>query len=177
MLLSIIFGSKSVRKMKQIVIVRHAKTEVQQSGQDDFSRRLTDRGKRNAEDLGKYLKLNDLIPDQMLVSTAKRTQSTAKRICAEIGLKEEGRSDLHALYAANLQTILYCLEEVSPKSERICLVAHNPGVQFLAEYLLPFSLPHLVPGSMVAIDIDSEQGGFTKAQSGRLRLLWFPDRE
>jgi hypothetical protein len=30
---------------------------------------------------------------------------------------------------------------------------------------------------MVAIDIDTEHGGFTKAQSGRLRLLWFPDRE
>jgi phosphohistidine phosphatase len=163
--------------MKQLIIVRHAKTEVQQAGQEDFSRRLTERGKRNAVDLGKFMQSNNLNPDKLLVSTAKRTQSTAKRICAAIDLKEEKRNDLHALYAASLQTILYCLEEVSSETESLCIVAHNPGVQLLAEYFLPFPLPHLVPGSMVVIDLDSGQGGFTKAQSGRLRLLWFPDRE
>ncbi len=163
--------------MKQIIIIRHAKTEVQQIGQDDFSRKLTDRGKRNASDLGKFLSVNDLIPDLMLVSTARRTLSTAKRICTETSLREDKLNAIHALYAANLQTILYCIEEISPKIERLCIVAHNPGVQLLAEWYLPFSMPHLVPGGMVVIDIEGEQWSTVKAHQGKLRMVYFPDRE
>lgn len=163
--------------MKQLIIIRHAKTEVQQIGQDDFSRKLTERGKRNAVEIGRFLKLNKFIPDVMLVSSARRTQSTAKRIAEEIGMKAGDLRVSDAIYNAGLQALLYCLAEVAEENDTVCIVGHNPGVHLLTEWFLPFPVSHLVPGAVVVIDFSGAESNLKKGHEGRLKLIRFPDKE
>lgn len=163
--------------MKQLIIIRHAKTEVQQLGQDDFSRKLTERGKRNAVDLGRFLELNQLIPDLMLVSPARRTVATAKKINESLELPADKIKITEVLYNAGLPAILYALEEVADEHESLCLVAHNPGVHLLTEWMLPFPVSHLVPGALVVINFSGQNANLRKGHEGKLQLIRFPEKD
>ena len=65
--------------MKTMVLMRHAKSSY--SGDlSDFDRSLNERGNRSATALGNWLRSNDLLPDFALVSAAKRTVETFKKL-------------------------------------------------------------------------------------------------
>jgi len=163
--------------MKQLVIIRHAKTEVAGISQSDFDRRLTERGKRNAEEVGQFMLVNEISPDLILVSPAKRTQSTAKRILRALEKKNVQVKNVTGIYEASLQSLLYLLAEVPSKVECVCIIGHNPALQELAEWFLPFHVGHLVPGGLIKIDIPIEDWSVSAAHMGKLRMIFFPDKE
>src|SRR3954465_14159020 len=58
---------------RRFVLVRHAKTE---QGAPDLGRALTDRGRRDAREIGLWLVDNDIAPDLAAVSPSVRTRQT-----------------------------------------------------------------------------------------------------
>src|SRR4051812_50149249 len=58
---------------RRLVLVRHAKTE---QGEPDPSRRLTNRGRRDARAIGQWLAKNGVVPDLVVVSPAARARQT-----------------------------------------------------------------------------------------------------
>src|SRR4051794_9843682 len=58
---------------RQLVLVRHAKTE---QGGDDLSRALTGRGRRDAREIGRWLAGHDVTPDLAVLSPSVRTRET-----------------------------------------------------------------------------------------------------
>ena len=68
--------------MKNLYLIRHAKSSWDDPLQDDFDRPLNDRGMRDAPRMGKRLKEKDLHPDMILSSPANRALSTCMQIAA-----------------------------------------------------------------------------------------------
>jgi phosphohistidine phosphatase len=64
--------------MKSVLIVRHAKSSWKHPDINDHDRPLNKWGKRDAPYMGDLLQNEDLVPDLIISSTAKRTYSTAK---------------------------------------------------------------------------------------------------
>ena len=62
--------------MARITLFRHAKAETPSSQQDDFSRVLNARGRRNADRMGRFIAENALVPELVIVSCAARTRET-----------------------------------------------------------------------------------------------------
>ena len=60
--------------MLTLLLLRHAKAEAARG--DDFARALTDKGERDAIDVGNFLTAHRLRPDMALVSAALRTSRT-----------------------------------------------------------------------------------------------------
>ena len=75
--------------MKTLYLVRHAKSSWKFPELRDFDRPLNGRGKRNAPDMGKRLKVMGILPDLLIASPANRALTTARKIAENIGYPVE----------------------------------------------------------------------------------------
>ncbi len=119
--------------MKELIIIRHAKTERPQMGQRDFDRRLTGRGKRQMADLLGHLgnSLNDV--ELVLVSAAQRTQETYALLAEAFGGAEV--QFFEDLYLCSSQTVLKILSQHAEHQNKVVYIGHNEGLSDLVAYL------------------------------------------
>lgn len=107
--------------MKMLILMRHAKSDWGDPRLPDRDRPLNARGRRAATALGHWLRAQDLRPDQILCSSALRTQETCSR------LNLDTAPELHdALYLAEADEMLAVLREAS--GTRVLMLGHNPGI-------------------------------------------------
>ncbi len=121
--------------MKTLLILRHAKSSWKNLSLSDHERPLNKRGKRDAPRLGKLLAKNDLIPDLIVTSSAKRALTTAKMVAASSGYKQEIMVTRH-LYNADPGDYLAVLREKGGAHDCVMVVGHNPGIEILVEDLV-----------------------------------------
>ena len=62
--------------MKTVLLLRHAKSSWDSPHLSDFERPLAPRGRKAAPRMGRFLEKNDLIPDRVLCSGARRALET-----------------------------------------------------------------------------------------------------
>ncbi len=142
---------------RTIVMIRHAKSSWANPLQSDFERPLTDRGKNDAEDMGKRLRKNEIKPDLIISSTAKRTRQTAKRIAKELGYDEEKIRWEEKLYHCIPSVFEELLYEVDGKAKTVAIVAHNPGItDFVNQLAGNFVIDNMPTCGIVAARMDIE---------------------
>ena len=115
--------------MKTLLLLRHAKSSWKQPEVHDHDRPLNKRGKKEAPKVGRYLKENDLVPDMILSSTARRAQDTARAVAEECGFEKpvDLHQDLYLSDTACYLDILRCLPDDDAK--RVLVVGHNPDLE------------------------------------------------
>ncbi|HNA98072.1 MAG TPA: histidine phosphatase family protein [Marmoricola sp.] len=118
---------------RRLILLRHA--EAESFSLDDRQRRLTSRGVAGAEDVGRWLRQQNLLPDLALVSPAVRTQTTWELIAGgfqpSLGVVFDDR-----LLNGDLQCSLDALHEITGTADSILYVGHNPVVTQLANLLI-----------------------------------------
>jgi phosphohistidine phosphatase len=111
--------------MPTLCLLRHAKATQAFFGQDDFSRRLTVRGRQDAALLAPVL--GRLQPDLALVSSAARTVETwdiaagALNPAPTLLLERD-------LYLCRAEAMLERIRDVPADVQRLVVVGHNPGI-------------------------------------------------
>ncbi|MEI9417788.1 histidine phosphatase family protein [Mesorhizobium sp. Cs1321R2N1] len=70
--------------MKQLLLLRHAKSSWDDPDLDDFDRPLAERGLKAARLIGRELAARDWLPDLALVSPALRTRDTWRLVASEL---------------------------------------------------------------------------------------------
>lgn len=113
--------------MRELLILRHAKSSWAESGVDDHDRPLNPRGFGDAPRMGQLLRELELVPDLILASTALRAATTAKLVAEACGFEGEP-TRTEALYLADPQTIVDLVAELTDRVHRVLVVAHNPGL-------------------------------------------------
>lgn len=119
--------------MLRLLLLRHAKAAWPQ-GTPDIERPLAKRGHNAALLMGQYLKDEDLVPDLVIVSTARRTQETWSLVQPFLG-EIETRHD-RRIYEAPVARLLHVLHEVEPGIQTVMMIGHNPGFEDLASFLV-----------------------------------------
>jgi phosphohistidine phosphatase len=116
-----------------LLVLRHAKSSWADEYTDDWERPLTDRGERDAVQVGQLLRRRALLPDLIMSSDAVRAESTARRVADAAGYA--GKVVLSsALYHARPDAIVDVLKD-APAAQRVMIVAHNPGLEDLITQL------------------------------------------
>lgn len=160
-------------KLRELMLLRHAKSDWKQSDVQDLERPISDKGKKNALKMGKWLKAQSLLPDLILVSPAKRAQQTLRRICSECPATA---ITVDSLYLADLETLLEILSE-APNAERVMIIGHNPGLERLYRFL--HNEPendaiHLFPTASLAHFILPNDWSHLEAGDGKLQRFIRP---
>ena len=109
--------------------MRHAKTESWYQGTDDEGRALLPRGKRDAALVAAELKRRNWLPDQVLISSARRTRETWTAMMGHFpGAVHHVREDLYLAGTSALEEVIRGYES----AEVLMLLGHNPGIHDLA---------------------------------------------
>ena len=116
--------------MKTLLILRHAKSSWDDESLPDDQRPLNKRGQKDAPRMGQLLKDNELLPNLILSSTAKRARDTVDLVTVASGYAGELRL-MPELYSFLSGPYLEALRGFPDRYERVMLVGHNPGLEEL----------------------------------------------
>jgi phosphohistidine phosphatase len=122
------------RKMKTVLLMRHAKSSWKDSEMADYDRPLNKRGKRDAPRMGRLIRDEGLLPDVILSSGALRARMTAESVADQCEYTGEIVT-LDELYGADAHTLLEVLYKLPEEYASVLMIAHNPGVEELVEAL------------------------------------------
>jgi phosphohistidine phosphatase len=168
--------------MRRLMLLRHAKTETDAPSGRDQDRRLDDRGRRDAAEIGGWIARHPPFPDLVLVSPAVRARQTWEIAWQAMkDLVPEPRVELlPELYGAGTSQLLQIVRQASVTDpRRLMLVGHNPGMHELALSLAGSgdasghkALTGNLPTSGLAI-FDFTVGDWTDVGFHRGRLVQF----
>jgi phosphohistidine phosphatase len=121
--------------MRRLMLFRHAKTQSDAPSGRDQDRRLDERGRSDAAEIGGWIARNPPFPDLVQVSPAVRAQQTWE--IAWEAMKDrvpepvvESVDDIYGADPAQLLQAIRMAAASDPK--RLMLVGHNPGMHELA---------------------------------------------
>jgi phosphohistidine phosphatase len=120
--------------MRELLLLRHAKSSWATAGLVDHERPLNARGRAAADLMGRWCADLGVLPDLIRSSDSNRTRETVERWCEAAdwhGAVEWSRDLYHASPAALLDAARTAPDDV----RRILIVAHNPGLEELASSL------------------------------------------
>lgn len=118
--------------LRELFLVRHAKSDWKEPT-PDIERPIAEKGKKAATRLGQWLGENNVLPDYVLVSPAKRAQQTLKRLNLRKDLCTIETDE--TLYHADLDTLKSLLKQIPQQYERVMMIGHNPGFEALRQFL------------------------------------------
>jgi phosphohistidine phosphatase len=116
-----------------LLLIRHAKAVPDAA--TDAQRELAARGVRDARAVGRWLLGQELVPDQVVVSPARRTQQTWELAAAELGGVSAPTMTDRRIYENTIESLLEVLHEAAGDTAVLTLVGHNPSMQGLANVL------------------------------------------
>lgn len=160
--------------MKELLIVRHAKSSWDFSGLNDIDRPLNDRGIRDAIAMGDHLKNSDMIPDLLLTSPAHRAMATASLLINQIRIKPEHVKITEGVYESNAMSILNVIKNIPDNFNRVFLVGHNPGLTDLINIYNSDNLNNLPTCGVAYFLINTSNWKSLHIDNVKLLNLWFP---
>lgn len=114
--------------MKQLLIIRHAKSSWDFSNLNDFDRPLNERGHTDAPIMAKRLLQKNISIDAFVSSTAKRAFSTAFYFSNAYGKKEKDIVQVAELYHAPIHVFYNVIEHLENEYHSVAIFSHNPGI-------------------------------------------------
>ncbi|GAB6283655.1 MAG: histidine phosphatase family protein [Ignavibacterium sp.] len=121
--------------MKELYLLRHAKSSWDDPSLDDIERPLNNRGKKDAPLISNILAKMKIEPELILSSPSRRTLSTAQIILEELNLSKKILLVDENIYLASANELLDLLKNLDNSLIRVMLVGHNPGLTDLSNFL------------------------------------------
>ncbi len=119
--------------VKQLWLLRHAKSDWGDPKLPDHDRSLNDRGHDDASLMGEYIHIKNIQFDLVLCSSALRTRQTLEHLQLDSNTKIILDDKL---YRASAQDLFdYIGQAADPEVNSILLVNHNPSITELAAML------------------------------------------
>ncbi|WP_379921934.1 SixA phosphatase family protein [Erythrobacter sp. R86502] len=123
--------------MKILGLLRHAKSDWDDTSQRDFDRGLNARGRKGAELIGQHIRTHGIKWDRLIASPAVRVKLTLENALPDATPIYDER-----LYLASFDTIVETIESHAghgdDEAKTILIAGHNPGLQdVLLELVAP----------------------------------------
>ncbi len=158
--------------MKTLLLLRHAKSIASDGKQRDVDRSLNDRGRREAELIGRYIREHELNLDLVLSSAARRARETTELVLQAAERSIEVRYD-ERMYEADASRLLEIFSEVEKDKKTVLTVGHNPGMEELLQ-LLTGGAEHMATGTLAKIDFKGAGWDRILEEKGNLDWLMSP---
>lgn len=119
-------------EVKDVCFVRHAKSNWDHPGLDDFDRPLDKRGLHDAPVMARKMKELSLAPQYIITSGAKRARATAEFFKKEFGLPDNCFEVNNNLYEASAETVYDVLRGAPDTAQFVYVFGHNPTLTWVA---------------------------------------------
>ena len=165
-------------KNSTLILMRHGKSDWPENLRRDFDRPLAARGEKDAPRMGKWLRKNGLVPDQMVSSPALRARATAELVAEKLRIPGKRITLDERIYEADLRQLLDVIAAHGADSDALLLIGHNPGLEELLAYLAQAPAPEDERGRVMttaAVAVLEFKGSIgVRPRCARLRQLIRP---
>jgi phosphohistidine phosphatase len=115
-------------------LIRHAKSDWGSGAKTDFERPLNRRGERDGPRMAEWLAAQSEPATWIWTSDAVRARTTAHFVAEGFGAGTRVVTE-QRLYGADPETLLDVIRGTPDTSVSVAVVAHNPGLTYLANLL------------------------------------------
>ena len=162
--------------VKQLYLIRHAKSSWSRPDLADFDRPLNKRGKNDGPVMAGRLAARAVIPRRIISSPARRARKTARYMAKGTGFKRGNILYEEGLYSAEYQDVIDIIDRHLRGVDTLFVVGHNSTITELAEHLTGkhfFNVP-----TCGVVGIEYSGGKFvTIVESGSLLFFDYPKNE
>lgn len=163
--------------MKELLIIRHAKSSWDSPDLDDHERPLNPRGRRAAPEMGRRIAARGLVPERLVTSDAVRARQTAELMATEMALDEDAIVADARLYGAEPEDWLEVVQAFPDELSRIGAVGHNPALHELAAYLVDLRTDKFPTAAVVHARFDVERWADVLPANGECVDFDYPKKQ
>lgn len=164
--------------MKELVLIRHAKSSWKDTSLNDFDRPLNKRGKNDAPKMAKFLrKMIRNSPDLIISSPSKRTKLTLDFFLKEFDLEKSKDDNIifeESIYEAPYTNLLKVIKNINEDKNIVFLFGHNPGLNDLTNYLIGNFKENIPTSGILKINFDINLWSEIEENSGKLEFFKYP---
>jgi phosphohistidine phosphatase len=121
--------------MKNLLLLRHGKSDWGATYEQDHDRPLADRGQLSSRLVGRFLASVGPLPERAITSSALRARSTLE-LAMKAGSWSAPTLVSRDLYQSDPQTILKLIQKQDDSLSNLMLVGHNPTWETLAALMI-----------------------------------------
>lgn len=155
--------------MKQLILSRHAKTEVIRFDITDFERNLTNRGINDSVLVSNFLFGNGVETDLIISSPANRAIATARLYAKRFNIQLDKIIQVQQLYDGfSTQEFLEMLQSKANEKDKVWVFGHNPDIASWASKLIDEGYLHVPTGTAIGIEFNVDKWTDIDARSGKL---------
>ncbi|HYE35064.1 SixA phosphatase family protein [Methylocaldum sp.] len=162
--------------MKNLIVIRHAKSSWDTPSLADIDCPLNNRGKRDAPFMGSLLKFRNLEPDLIVTSPAGRALETAKLIAKAVGYESEAITMRDSIYLQEAPALIELIRSIEDTHNRVYLIGHNPHLTELVNRLTGESIGNIPTCGTASIEFQVDSWAYIMEGSGRLAFFDYPKR-
>lgn len=160
--------------MKQLILVRHAKSSWAEPGMADIERPLNDRGRRDAPVMARRLIQRLGAPDLLVSSTATRARQTAGLFAEELTMNPEGIKENPLLYMPDIPAFLRVVRQLPDEANTIALFSHNNGITSYVNSLTNVRVDDMPTCSVFAVRYAVDRWADTAVQDPEFLFFDYP---
>jgi len=144
---------------KQLIIVRHGKSNQDYGDISDIDRPLKERGINDGYLLAERLVSKKIIPQKIISSPAIRALHSSTIFCRVMGYPYKNIEITEDIYFADKATMLNLIKQTQNHIETLMVFGHNPTFTDLANYLLKNPLDNLPTTGVVWLKFETNSWG------------------
>ncbi|MGB0887610.1 MAG: SixA phosphatase family protein [Vicingaceae bacterium] len=160
--------------MKTLYLIRHANSDWNQSGFNDFNRPLSNNGPKDATEISLKLQQLKFNPDLIICSSAKRTSQTAALLCQNISYNFKDIQFEQSIYETTLNHLIEFTNHLPNSKNTIAIIGHNPSISELSNYLTENHISNMPPCGVVKIELEIKNWNEIISGIGSLKYFFHP---
>jgi phosphohistidine phosphatase len=161
---------------KQLLLVRHGKSDHGNINLRDFDRPLNHTGHKNAHCMAERCLSKAITTTVLISSPALRAINTAKHFAQVWNRPEDSILTNTSIYEANIQDLLQLVNGLPEDYHSATLFGHNPGFTEFANYLSDASIYNIPTSGIVLLHFDSPNWAEISYHTGTVLLFDYPKR-
>jgi len=158
--------------MKQLLLIRHAKSSWADSSQKDIDRPLNDRGHKDAPKMAERLINKKVKIEGFCSSPAKRALATCMYFIKAYDKKEKNIIEVSQLYEPRVENFYNTIKEADNDFDTIAIFSHNPGITAFVNELTNVHVDDMPTCAIFAVKADIKK--WSEFEEGE-KLFWFFD--
>ena len=160
--------------MKQVIIIRHAKSSWSDFSLSDFERPLDTRGLRDAPMMAERLKNLGYLPQKLCSSNAVRAKETAQYFSTLNSLSLDLYPDL---YHGQPDDYIDVMSGLDDSITCAAFFGHNPGITYVANLIKPGCTDNIPTCGIIIATFPSEKWADANWKKMTLVELMYPNKD